>query len=63
MTQKTIELRVTAAEKRLLQKRADQELNSVEDWGKGTLVAIAAGTAHVVVDPTHPDNRLEFPRS
>ena len=58
---KTIPLRVTEAEERLLQRRADMELATAAEWGKKTLVSIAAGVAHVVVDPTHPDNELELP--
>ena len=58
---KAISLRVTEAEERLLQRRADMELATAAEWGKRTLVSIAAGVAHVVVDPTHPDNELELP--
>jgi hypothetical protein len=62
MTHHVIELRVTEAEKRLLQRRADEELASASDWGRRTLVSLAAGIAHIVVEPTHPDNKLEFPK-
>jgi hypothetical protein len=62
MTNHVIELRVTEAEKRLLQRRADEELASASEWGRRTLVALAAGVAHLVVEPTHPDNELEFPQ-
>jgi hypothetical protein len=58
---KVIELRVTEAEERLLQCRADEELASASEWGKRTLVSLAAGIAHLVVDPAHPNNNLEFP--
>jgi len=57
----TIKLQVTEAEARLLQRRADEELATAGEWGKRTLISIAAGIAHVVVDPTHPDNKLELP--
>jgi hypothetical protein len=57
-----IELRVTEAEERLLQRRADQELATASDWGRRTLISLAAGIAHLVVDPTHPNNDLEFPK-
>jgi hypothetical protein len=59
---KTIALRVTEAEARLLQRRADEELATAAEWGKRTLISIAAGVARVVVDPTHPDNDLELPQ-
>jgi hypothetical protein len=61
MTNRVIELRVTEAEERLLQRRADQELASAADWGRRTLVSLAAGIAHIVVEPTHPNNNLDFP--
>jgi phage shock protein A len=57
-----IVLRVTEAEERLLQRRANMELATAAEWGKRTLIAIAAGVAHVVVDQTHLDNDLEFPK-
>jgi hypothetical protein len=59
---KVIELRVTEAEERLLQRRADQELASPAEWGRRTLISLAAGIARIVVEPTHPDNKLEFPK-
>jgi hypothetical protein len=62
MTNRVIELRVTEAEERLLQRRADEELASPADWGRRTLVSLAAGAARIVVEPTHSDNELEFPK-
>jgi hypothetical protein len=62
MMNRVIELRVTEAEERLLQRRADEELASASDWGRRTLVSLAAGVARLVVEPTHPDNDLEFPK-
>jgi hypothetical protein len=63
MTQRVIELRVTEAEERLLQRRADMELATAAEWGKRILVSLAAGVAHVVVDSAHANNQLEFPKS
>jgi hypothetical protein len=62
MTKRVIELRVTEAEERLLQRRADEELATTAEWGRRTLVALAAGVARIVVEPTHPDNVMEFPQ-
>ena len=62
MTNRVIELRVTEAEERLLQRRADEELASAADWGRRTLVSLAAGVARLVVEPAHSDNELEFPK-
>jgi len=63
MTTRVIRLRVTEAEAELLQQRADMELDSIAEWGKRTLVKLAAGATRVVVDHAHPDNKLEeFPR-
>jgi hypothetical protein len=62
MTDQVIELRVTGAEARLLQRRADEELASASDWARRTLVSLAAGAARIVVEPTYPDNELEFPK-
>jgi hypothetical protein len=61
MMNRVIELRVTEAEERLLQRRADQELASAADWGRRTLISLAAGVARIVIEPTHPNNNLEFP--
>lgn len=52
---RVIELRVTEAEERLLQHRADEELASASDWARRTLVSLAAGAARIVVEPTYPD--------
>jgi hypothetical protein len=62
MTDRVIELRVTEVEAKLLQRRANEELSPVSDWGRRTLVSLAVGVAHLVVDPTHPNNELEFPK-
>jgi hypothetical protein len=43
-----------------LQRRADEELASASDWARRTLVSLAAGAARIVVEPTYPDNELEF---
>jgi hypothetical protein len=59
---KIIELRVSEVEEKLLQHRADQELADIADWGRRTLVSLAVGVAHLVVDPQHPNNKLEFPQ-
>jgi hypothetical protein len=63
MTKRSLELQLTDAEARLLQRRADMELATAAEWSKRILVTIAAGVADVVVNPTHTDNHLEFPKS
>jgi hypothetical protein len=61
MTDRVIRLRVTEAEAELLQRRANEELAPVAEWGRRTLVSLAAGAAHLVLEPAYPANKLEFP--
>jgi hypothetical protein len=63
MTKRSLELQLTDAEARLLQRRADMELATAAEWSRRVLVTIAAGVADVMVNPTHTDNHLEFPKS